>query len=138
VTEVRNEIVVAAAKRETRQAIDATERAGEHGADATAGATQNAGEKAKEIAGTAAKKAEEVASSTGEAITDGWITTKLKAKFFDETLLRGSDIHVETDDRMVTLKGTVAWSAAKARAVTIASGTEGVTRVVDQLVVKGK
>jgi osmotically-inducible protein OsmY len=127
VTEVRNEIVVAAAKRETRQAFDATERAGEHGADATAGATQNAGEKAKEIAGTAAKKAEEVASSTGEAITDGWITTKLKAKFFDETLLKHSDIHVEINDHVVTLTGTVASSTAKTRAEAITSGTEGVT-----------
>ncbi len=41
------------------------------------------------------------------------------------------------NDHAVTLKGTVASSAAKARAAAIAGGTEGVTRVVNQLVVKG-
>lgn len=78
VTEVRNEIVVdaVAAKSRTAKAMDATEQAGE--------------------------KTKEVASAAGEAITDGWITTKVKAKFFDETLLQGSDIHVDTNDRVVT------------------------------------
>jgi hyperosmotically inducible protein len=66
------------------------------------------------------------------------ITTKVKTKFFHETLLKGSDIHVATNDRPVTLTGAVASSAAKTRAATIARGTEGVTRVVNQLVVKGK
>ena len=77
-------------------------------------------------------------SSTGEAITDGWITTKLKAKFSDEKLLKDSKITVETSDRVVTLQGTVSTDAAKRRAVTIANGTEGVLRVVDKLVVKVK
>lgn len=139
VTEVRNEIVVdaAAAKSRAGGAIDATERAGEKIADVTKEAAQKTGEKTKEIAGTAAKKTKEVASATSEATTDGWITTKVKTKFFDETLLKGSDINVDTNDHVVTLKGTVASSAAKARAAAIAGGTEGVTRVVNQLVVKG-
>jgi len=66
----------------------------------------------------------------------GWITTKVKTKFVDETVLKGSDIDVDTDNHVVTLKGTVASTAARARAAAIASGTEGVTRVVNQLVVK--
>jgi hyperosmotically inducible protein len=129
VTEVRNELVVdaAAAKRKAGKAIEATERAGEKAAGATREAAQKTGEKTKEIA-----------SATGEAITDGWITTKVKTKFFDETMLKGSDIDVVTSDRVVTLTGTVASSAAKARAAAIASGTEGVTRVVNRLGVKGK
>jgi hyperosmotically inducible periplasmic protein len=98
---------------------------------------QTTGEKAKEIAGATAKKTKEVVSATGEAITDGWITTKVKTKFIDETLLKNSDIHVETNDHVVTLKGTVASKAAKAQAAAIAGGTEGVTRVINQLVVKG-
>ena len=75
-------------------------------------------------------------SATGEAITDSWITAKVKTKFFDETVLKGSDISVETNDHVVTLKGTVASSAARARASAIAEGTEGVTRVVDRLTVR--
>jgi osmotically-inducible protein OsmY len=140
VTEVRNEIVVdaAAAKSAAGRAVDATAQAGEKGVNATKGAAQTTGEKTKEIAGATAKQTKEVAATTGEAINDSWITTKLKTKFFDETLLKESDIHVETNDRVVTLTGSVASNAAQARAAAIASGTEGVTRVVNQLVVKGK
>lgn len=139
VTAVHNEIVVdaAAAKSRADRAVDAAAHAGEKGVEATKGAVQTTGEKTKEIAGATAKKTKEVASATGEAITDGWITTKVKTKFFDETLLKDSDINVETNDHVVTLKGTVMSSAAKARAEAIAGGTEGVTRVVNQLVVKG-
>jgi osmotically-inducible protein OsmY len=140
VTRVKNEIVVdaAAAKSTAARAIDATEHAGEKGVAATKGAAQTTGDTTKEIAGATAKKTTQVVATTGETITDGWITTKLKAKFVDETLLRDSDIHVDTNERVVTLKGTVTSGAAKARAAAIAGGTEGVTRVVNQLVVKGK
>ncbi len=139
VTEVRNALVVdaAAAKATADKAIDATKRAGEKTATATKDAARTTGEQAKEIVGTAEKKTKEAVSATGEAITDSWITTKVKAKFFDETLLKGSDITVETTDHVVTLKGTVASSAAGARAAAIAEGTEGVTRVVNRLTVKG-
>jgi len=51
-------------------------------------------------------------------------------------LPKASDIHVETDDHVVTLKGRVS-SAAKQRAVAIAGDTESVTPVVNQVVVKG-
>jgi len=74
-------------------------------------------------------------SATGEAVTDGWITTTVHATFVGESLLEGSDINVDTANHVVTLKGTVGSDAAKARAATIATGTEGVTDVVNQLVV---
>jgi hyperosmotically inducible protein len=83
-----------------------------------------------------AEKTKEVAVATGAAVTDGWITTKLKAKFADETMLKGSDINVDTTDHVVTLSGAVPSAMAKERAVEIAGGTEGVKRVVSQLVVR--
>jgi hyperosmotically inducible protein len=92
-------------------------------------ATKKAGDKTASVA-------KEVASATGAAVTDGWITTKVKAKITDETVLNGSDITVETDDHVVTLKGAVRSRASKDRALEIARGTEGVARVVDQLVVQ--
>ena len=94
--------------------------------------------KTKEIAGAVGSKTKDVVSTTGEAITDGWITTKVSAKFVDETLLKGSNIDVDTKDHVVTLKGTVRSDAAKARAVEIARNTEGVMNVVNQLVVKNR
>ena len=83
-----------------------------------------------------AEKTKEVAVATSDAVSDGWITAKVKAKFADETTLNGSSINVDTADHVVTLSGVVASSAAQARAAEIAKGTEGVTRVVNQLVVK--
>jgi hyperosmotically inducible protein len=93
-------------------------------------------DKTKEIAGEIADKSKEAVSATGEVISDGWITAKVSAKFVDEKLLKDSDIDVDTNDRVVTLKGVVASTAAKQRAIAIASGTEGVARVIDALVVK--
>jgi hyperosmotically inducible protein len=71
-------------------------------------------------------------------ITDGWITTRVKSKFIDEDLLKGSDINVDTTNKVVTLKGTVKSAAARARAVELAKETDGVTRVIDQLTIGTK
>ena len=95
-------------------------------------------DKTKEVAGDVADKSKEIVSATGEAITDGWITAKLKAKFSDEKLLKDSKIDVDAKDRVITLKGTVASAEAKKRAVSVANGTEGVLSVVDQLEIKKK
>lgn len=130
-------------------AVDETKEAGQKAAEDTRNVAEKIEDKTKEVAGKTADKTREIAggvadkskdivSGTGEAITDGWITTKVSAKFVDETLLKDSKINVDTKDHVVTLKGTVGSDAAKARAVAIARGTEGVVRVVDQLVVKAK
>jgi hyperosmotically inducible periplasmic protein len=99
------------------------------GADTAIDATRKAGSEAIDAS-------KDIALATGAAVTDGWVTTKVKAKFADDTLLERSDISVDTTNHVVTLKGSVRSSAARSRAVEIAAGTEGVTRVVDQLVVK--
>lgn len=77
-------------------------------------------------------------SETGEAITDTWITSYLAAKFIDEPTLKGSDINVDTEDHVVTLKGTVMSAAGRARAVAIAKDTRGVSRVIDALTIGPK
>jgi len=99
---------------------------------------QEVKDKAKEIANEVVDKSKQVLSATGEAISDGWITTKIKAKFADEKLLKDDDITVETKERVVTLKGTVSSGDARSRAVSIAGGTDGVGRVVDELKVKSE
>jgi hyperosmotically inducible periplasmic protein len=77
-------------------------------------------------------------SKTGEAITDGWITTRIKAAFVDEDLLKNSAIDVHTKGHVVTLSGTVATAAGRARAVGIAKGTDGVKNVIDKLTIGPK
>jgi len=83
----------------------------------------------------AATKTKEATQKTGEAITDSSITTKIKADFVNEKSLKGSDIDVDTNEHVVTLKGTVASAAGKARAEQIAKHTKGVTKVVDNLTI---
>jgi hyperosmotically inducible protein len=128
------------------KAVDETKEAGDKAADDTKNVAEEIGDKTKEVAGKTADKTKEIAgevvekskdvvSATGEQITDGWITTKVSGKFVDETLLKDSKINVDSKDHVVTLKGNVRSDAARARAVAIARGTEGVVRVIDQLVV---
>lgn len=135
-TKRASDTVLEATKEGVDKAIDATKKGAATVIDETKEAGEKTGEKTKEIAGKIADKSKDVASAAGEAITDGWITTKVSAKFADETLLKGSNINVDTNNHAVTLTGTVGSNAANARAVAIAGGTEGVTRVVNQLVVR--
>lgn len=125
-------------KKDAGTAVDATKAGADKAIDATKKAGVEAADLAQKTAGKVAEKSNEVASATGAAVTDGWITAKVKAKFSDETVLKGSDINVDTNNHVVTLRGTVLSGAAKARAEVIARGTERVTRVVNQLVVKAR
>jgi putative membrane protein len=75
---------------------------------------------------------------TGEAITDSWITTKVKWFYVGDDVLKGSNINVDTKDRVVTLNGTVPSAAARTRAMDLANDTDGVLKVVDNLKITGK
>ena len=90
-------------------------------------------DKTKQVATQVAEKTKEVATATAEVVSDGWITAKVSAKFKDEIGLEKSDINVDTKDSVVTLKGTVPSAAAQAKAETIAKGTKGVMKVVNEL-----
>ena len=103
--------------------------------DKIADKTDKAMDKTADASKKAASKTKEVAKDTGEAITDTWILTKVKADFVGEDALKGSDINVDVKEHVVTLKGTVATAAGRARAVEIAKTTKGVSRVVDTLTI---
>jgi hyperosmotically inducible periplasmic protein len=117
--------------------------------DKTVEGTKTAGEKTKDAVGTAGKKTvsgakkvgevtKDAAVATGEVVTDAWITTTLKADFVNEDTLKGSDINVDTEDHVVTLKGTVVSLAGKTRAEVIAKGTKGVKTVINTLTIGPK
>ena len=95
-------------------------------------------EKTKEGAAKVGEKTKEGLSKTGEVITDGWITSRISAKFVNEDLLHDSNINVDTDNHVVTLRGTVLTAAGRRRAVAIAKEVEGVHRVVDKLTIGPK
>jgi hyperosmotically inducible protein len=76
--------------------------------------------------------------SAGQVIDDGTITTKVKAKLFDESILRGFAISVQTFEGTVTLTGAVETEEQKEKAGQIAASTEGVKKVNDLLTIKKK
>ena len=67
------------------------------------------------------------------AVKDGWLVMKIHSLFIPEDALSGSNIDVDADHGVVTLKGTVASEAGRAKAVQVAKSADGVKGVVDQL-----
>ena len=86
----------------------------------------------------AAERTKDVLSKTGDVITDGWITSRIHERFVGETLLKHSDISVDTDKHIVTLTGTVVNAAGRRKATSIAKRTEGVHSVVNHLTIGPK
>lgn len=64
---------------------------------------------------------------------DGWVTTKIQAKYFMDGDVRGRDINVDTNDGVVTLRGSVRSDGERRQAIAIARNTHGVRSVQDQL-----
>jgi hyperosmotically inducible periplasmic protein len=67
--------------------------------------------------------------STGQAIDDTLITTKVKASFAADPQVSALAITVETENGVVTLSGVVESEAERQRAIQLAQGMEGVKRV---------
>jgi hyperosmotically inducible periplasmic protein len=100
--------------------------------------TKDAGQVVGHGAKVVGSKTADAASATGGAVDSTWITQKVSAKLADEPLLKGSKVDIDTTNHVVTLKGTVTSMAGSTRAEAVARGTEGVNRVVNQLVVSAK
>ncbi len=65
----------------------------------------------------------------GDAVSDTWITTKVKSTLLAEDATPGMDIEVETKDGVVSLSGTVATEAEREVAISKAKGIKGVREV---------
>jgi hyperosmotically inducible protein len=74
-----------------------------------------------------------VSIAAQQPVKDGWITMKIHSAFVLEDALEGSNVDVDTANGVVTLSGTVATAAGRARAVAIAKSTDGAKSVVDKL-----
>jgi len=99
-------------------------------------ATVKGAEKAKEGVGKAAEKTGEAIGTAGDKMSEAGISTRVKTGLAKDAILKDISIDVETKGRVVTLRGTVPSAAAKTKAEEIAARTEGVTRVVNELVVR--
>ena len=85
-------------------------------------------------AGRDAKAAtKEAAGTSGKAVTDGWIKSKIAAQYVTEESLDKSDIDIDVSKGAVALAGAVRTAAAKERATAIAKSTDGVKSVKNNL-----
>ncbi len=71
----------------------------------------------------------EMGSQSSQPGSDTWITTKVKADLLATEDVSGLDLKVETVNGVVSLSGAVSSQAEKDRAVAVAKGIKGVTRV---------
>lgn len=74
--------------------------------------------------------------TAGQVVDDSTITTKVKAKLFDDDQLSGFAISVKTFKGEVTLTGAVESGSQKARATILAKNVSGVTSVNNLLQIK--
>jgi osmotically-inducible protein OsmY len=74
--------------------------------------------------------------STGQAIDDGVVTAKVKAKLVGDPVTKAHQINVETFKGTVQLSGFVETSQARNRAIQLAKDVDGVKQVKDELEVR--
>jgi hyperosmotically inducible periplasmic protein len=74
--------------------------------------------------------------AAGRKVADAEITTSVKTKLLGTKDVIANDINVDTNEGVVTLKGSVPTEAQKTRAAEIARGTAGVKHVVNDLTVQ--
>jgi len=115
-----------------------TKRAAHNAKDDAKDTASDVKHDAKETARNAGRDTRDATGTAGQAVTDGWITTKVKSSFVGVDALEGSDINVDTNAHVVTLRGTVPSEAARARAVSLTKQVDGVRSVKDDLTIAPK
>jgi osmotically-inducible protein OsmY len=91
--------------------------------------TETASNKAKDKADRAADKTERAAEKTEVAVSDSWITTKVKSTLLFSSDVSGTDITVTTEKGVVKLAGDVDSQGERQRAVELAQNVRGVQKV---------
>jgi len=82
-----------------------------------------------------AKEAKRLGRKIGAGANDGWLWTKTRAALANENDLRDSTINVNVENEVVTLSGSVANDAQRAKAEKVARGVEGIKNVRNQLAI---
>ena len=82
---------------------------------------------------TYSEQAKGLGSKIGTGLDDGWLWTKTRFDLAAVDDLRDSTINVDVDNAVVTLSGTVANAAQKAKAEATAKAVEGVKGVKNML-----
>jgi hyperosmotically inducible periplasmic protein len=67
------------------------------------------------------------------AVSDSWITSKTKIALYSDERVKGTQIHVDTKDGVVHLRGKVDSNEAKTAAADVAKGIDGAKSVKNDL-----
>jgi hyperosmotically inducible protein len=94
---------------------------------------QSTTDKTKSTAEEAKDKTKSMTHDAKTGMTDSWVTSKTKIALFADDRVKGSQVHVETQDGTVMLRGKVDDAEAKNAAGEIAKGIEGVKSVKNEL-----
>jgi len=90
------------------------------------------------LLGPAGAYAQDTSTDTpGQYLDDATITTLVKAAFAEDKWVKGRDISVRTDHRVVDLTGTVHSKDESARATKLATAVKSVRAVHNNLTVAG-
>jgi len=92
--------------------------------------------KAREVGAEAGAAVAKGANEAEQAVANGTLTAKIKAKMALDDRVKAADIDVDTTGSVVTLTGRVSSDDERRRAVQLARETDGVTSVVDRLAVR--
>ena len=82
---------------------------------------------------TMKEKVEQKTEQAKGSMSDSWVTSKTKIALFADDRVKGRQVHVETKDGVVMLRGKVDSAEAKSTALEIAKGIEGVKNVKNEL-----
>ena len=75
-------------------------------------------------------------ATVGNFMDDSYLTSAIKTKLLADTGLKAFDIKVITENRVVTLSGTLPTAALRDQAITVAKSVSGVKEVVSNIEVK--
>jgi osmotically-inducible protein OsmY len=132
--------VVEKTKEVAHSAAEKTKAAASTVAQKTENAVDRVGDDTRDdtrqAASTTADKTHDAAAKTRVATSDTAITTKVKAGLIKEPNLDSLGIHVETEKGVVMLSGFVSSKEEADKAVKVAKGVDGVTRVRSAIKVK--
>jgi hyperosmotically inducible periplasmic protein len=82
-----------------------------------------------EAAKTTGDAVKATGEAAGQAMSDTWITTKIKSVLLADSDAKGLDVKVDTKDGVVTLEGVLATQGAVDHVKRLAGDVEGVKRV---------
>jgi len=102
----------------------------------TVGTTGVDTQKAREVGAKVGEQTAAAANQARQAINEGALTAKIKAKMALDDSVKALDIDVDTVGTTVTLSGAVATDAQRQKALQLARETDGVKQVIDQLQVR--